>query len=135
MKDKDFRVGDIVCSFDLGTGIVTNKHTSGPFFSIEVKFHNFALKKDFNLDGTRKVGGEVYTKLPSLMHGTWEQVFGQIQDVKPVRKIKKYVNLYEKAVKDSYIFGDVYNSKEEALENATKHRYNVAIAVEIEVEE
>ena len=122
-NELDFRVGDVVCDIRYGTGKVKEIET-GRNWPVCVNFGK-ARKRPYGLDG-RYYDGE----RRSLYHGTWEQVFGNLPDIKPKRKVKRWVNLYTSGE------WELYDSKEKARNflsiNPSK---SVAVAVEIEVDE
>ena len=119
----DFRVGDVVCDSELGTGRVCKiSHTT-----VHVDFEG-----DTQWDCDYTLDGKSHQSHPhrALYHGTWEQVFGNLPDIKPKRKVKRWVNLYTSGE------WELYDSKEKARNflsiNPSK---SVAVAVEIEVDE
>lgn len=127
-NELDFRVGDVVCDIRHGTGKVVEIR-SNDSFPIRVDF-GWAVRAGYQING-RWLDQD---KLRSLYHGTWEQVFGNLPDLKPKRKVKRWVNLYlaeklSQAVKSSRL----YLTENEARANANIDA--VAVAVEIEVDE
>ena len=128
-NELNFRVGDVVCHDAYGDGYILSIKTEGdhvPFrdFPISVKFSKKVYS--FTLDG-KEMPNEPHA---SLHHGTWEQVFGNLPDLKPRRKVKRWANLY---VGDRILYCKKFISPEEALNNSDKTC--VAVAVEIEVDE
>ena len=120
MGDKDFRVGDIVCCYTWGTGEVSKVTES------EVTFEYQGGSVMFKPDGSY-----LHTLIPDrpqLFHGTWEEVFGNVKDVKLIRKVKRWVNIYPDGLYDRF------TSKAKAEENVSEYRV-LAIAIEIEIEE
>ena len=126
-NELDFRAGDVVCDIRYGTGKIDNVKFNGawPFY---VNFDNGRTEmylpdgRDSNLD-----------KLRSLYHGTWEQVFGNLPDLKPKRKVKRWVNLYLSGMLGKGVESKkIYLTEEEAKENANIDA--VAVAVEVEVD-
>ena len=119
----DFRVGDVVCDCELGTGMVCKiSHTA-----IHVDFEGDTQRDcNYTLDGKSHLSH----RHRALYHGTWEQVFGNLPNLKPKRKVKRWVNLYTNGE------WELYDSKEKAQKflgiNPSK---SVAVSVEIEVDE
>ena len=121
-NELDFRVGDVVCDIRYGTGTI---HTT-----LENGF-NVAFGKDAwcsYCDDGREIDGEMHR---ALYHGTWEQVFGNLPDLKPKRKVKRWVNLYYR--ENQIIAGHAYPRPEEA--RAVCDASLVAKAIEVEVDE
>ena len=122
-NELDFRVGDVVCDYWYGTGKVQDIDYSK---FIYVLFDNGILCV-YNSRG--RMSSSLHPHR-SLYHGTWEQVFGNLPNLKPKRKVKRWVNLYTNGE------WELYDSKEKARDflgiNPSKP---VAVAVEIEVDE
>ena len=123
-NELDFRVGDVVCDIRYGTGRIEE---------IEVD-SEWPVRVNFGGNGSEMYladGRESYIdKLRSLYHGTWEQVFGNLPDLKPKRKVKRWVNLYGSG--EFKIFNDEITAKSFAETTPFKV---IAVAVEIEVDE
>ena len=124
-NELDFRVGDVVCDIRYGTGRIEE---------IEVD-SEWPVRVNFGGNGSEMYladGRESYIdKLRSLYHGTWGQVFGNLPDLKPRRKVKRWVNLYCR--ENQIIAGHAYPRPEEA--RAVCDASLVAKAIEIEVDE
>ena len=123
-NELDFRVGDVVCDIRFGTGRVEEIET-GRNWPVCVDFGK-KRKRPYGLDG-RYYDGEHR----SLYHGTWEQVFGNLPDLNPKRKVKRWVNLYCR--ENQIVAGYAYPRPEEA--RAVCDASLVAKAIEIEVDE
>ena len=121
-NELDFRVGDVVCDAQKGTGKVAN--VSNRLIHAIFDDNGSCV---YRIDGKRL---DDDGKRMSLYHGTWEQVFGNLPNLKPKRKVKRWVNLYTNGE------WELYDSKEKAQKflgiNPSK---SVAVAVEIEVDE
>ena len=113
-----------MCDIRRGTGKVV-EIGSNDSFPIRVDF-GWAVRAVYQIDG--RWGGQ--DKLRSLYHGTWEQVFGNLPDLKPRRKVKRWANLYGSG--EWKIFNDEITAKSFAETTPFKV---VAVAVEIEVDE
>ena len=125
-NELDFRVGDVVCDIRFGTGKV-DSIDNRPFL-IKVYFHDKKISASYTADG-KYYSSE---KHRILYHGKWEQVFGNLPDLKPRRKVKRWVNLYQSG------FGTVVAGSTHASEETARSKVNldaVAVAVEIEVNE
>ena len=120
-NELDFRVGDVVCDIKFGNGKV---------FKIDRGFVYVIFKtgNEFIYESS----GKVYRGHPhrALYHGTWEQVFGNLPDLKPKRKVKRWANLYDSG--EFKIFNDEITAKSFAEIAPFKV---VAVAVEVEVDE
>ena len=129
MSDKmDFRVGDVVCDLIYGDGIIESIEEEGISpWRVTVSFELF--KVNYNKSGH----ASSMDKHPSLRHGTWEQNFGSLPNIKHVRKVKRWVNLYPDCDKSGFQSGDTFFTANEAKLSATSQA--VAVAVEIEVDE
>lgn len=120
-NELDFRVGDVVCDCRLGTG----KVCESPLGAVLVEFES-DVKACYTLDGKSHRSHQCR----ALYHGTWEQVFGNLPDIKPKRKVKRWVNLYTSGE------WELYDSKEKARYFSGINPSNpIAVAVEIEVNE
>ena len=124
-NELDFRVGDVVCDIKFGTGKVDS--TDDRPFPIKVYFYDKKISASYTADG-KYYSSE---KHRILYHGTWEQVFGNLPDLKPKRKVKRWVNLYCR--ENQIIAGYAYPRPEEA--RAVCDASLVAKAIEIEVDE
>ena len=125
-NELDFRVGDVVCDIQYGTGKV-DSIDNRPFL-IKVYFHDKKILASYTADG-KYYSSE---KHRILYHGTWEQVFGNLPDLRPKRKVKRWVNLYSS--EQGIISTPPYSSVEIARKMAIANEV-VAVAVEIEVDE
>lgn len=85
IEDKDFRVGDTVCTHKNKTGVIIHKDSGG---GIAVD-HDIPSK-----EACERVYHYEAGKQSHLMHGTWEEVFGNVKGVKPVRTVERFVNIY-----------------------------------------
>ena len=111
----------MVCDVRYGTGKVDALLDGG----LSVVFDNDAYCS-YCKDG-REIDGELHA---SLYHGTWEQVFGKLPDLKPKRKVKRWANLYGSGE------WKIFNDKDIAKDFAETTPFKViAVAVEIEVDE
>ena len=123
-NELDFSVGDVVCDIRYGTGVVEELEINSEW-PVYVDFGGDDPDV-CRCDGKASNGD----KHRALYHGTWEQVFGNLPDLKPKRKVKRWVNLYANGE------WELYDSKEKARNflgiNPSK---SVAVAVEIEVDE
>ena len=126
-NEMDFRVGDVVCDIRFGTGRIVDIDTGDDCWPVGVSFGEIRIRF-YKFDG-RYFDDDVY---PSLYHGTWEQVFGNLPDLKPKRKVKRWVNLYSHD--QGIIATPPYSSAENARKMAIANEA-VAVAVEIEVDE
>lgn len=125
-NELDFRVGDVVCDFVHGTGKIDNINS----------FDKYSIKVDYGIDVliSYTIEGSRFNTNESkrfLYHGTWEEVFGNLPDLKPKRKVKRWVNLYCR--ENQIIAGHAYPRPEEA--KAVCDASLIAKAVEIEVDE
>ena len=124
-KDKDFRVGDVVCDLRFGTGrvgIICNDYA----LSIGVYF------KELDVWSWYSPSGHIIGcyNIAQLYHGTLDEVFGTLPEIKPKRKVKKWVNLYQTGDNGSF-----YTYDYEELAKAVADDRAIAVAVPIEVEE
>ena len=119
-NELDFRVGDVVCDAQKGTGKVAN--VSNRLIHAIFDDNGSCV---YRIDGKRL---DDDGKRLSLYHGTWEQVFGNLPDLKPKRKVKQWFNLTDAGYWLSY------ESEQDAKENAFGEIF-IAVAVEIEVDE
>ena len=122
-NELDFRVGDVVCDLRYGDGVIKNHHDLD--YPILVAFSS-------GMEASYTPEGRVHRRetFPTLRHGTYEQNFGNLPNLKPKRKVKRWVN------RDTNGEWALYDSKEKAQKflgiNPSK---SVAVAVEIEVDE
>ena len=124
-NEMDFRVGDVVCDIRFGTGRIVDIDTGDDCWPVGVSFGEIRIRF-YKFDG-RYFDDDEY---PSLYHGTWEQVFGNLPDLKPKRKVKRWVNLYGSGE------WKIFNDKDIAKDFAETTPFKViAVAVEIEVDE
>ena len=127
-NELDFRVGDVVCDIRFGTGRIVDIDTGDDCWPVGVSFGEIRIRF-YKFDG-RYFDDDEY---PSLYHGTWEQVFGNLPDIKPRRKVKRWVNLYlgeQMSIKSSHPYSSLDSARKAAIANEA-----VAVAVEIEVDE
>ena len=124
-NELDFRVGDVVCDAQKGTGKVAN--VSNRLIHAIFDDNGSCV---YRIDGKRL---DDDGKRLSLYHGTWEQVFGNLPDIKPKRKVKRWVNLYHALSHDGFEARLSYTSAAYASSHADPGA--VAVAVEIEVDE
>ena len=125
-NELDFRVGDVVCDIRYGTGVVVGVKTGDNCWPVGVSFGETESRL-YKFNG-RYIDDDKYR---SLYHGAWEQVFGNLPDLKPRRKVKRWVNLYCR--ENQIIAGHAYPRPEEA--RAVCDASLVAKAIEIEVDE
>ena len=123
-NELDFRVGDVVCDCRLGTGTVCEIASGAAW----IEFGSGVYVR-YTLDG--KIGRSHQPR--ALYHGTWDQVFGNLPDLKPKRKVKRWVNLYPDCDNSGFQSGETFVTANEAKLSATSRA--VAVAVEIEVDE
>ena len=126
-NELDFRVGDVVCDIQYGTGKVAEIRSRDPF-PFQVVFEEGRHAR-YQMDGR----WSCLDNGRSLYHGTWEQVFGNLPDLKPKRKVKRWVNLYlgeQMSIKSSHLYSSLDSARKAAIANEA-----VAVAVEIEVDE
>ena len=124
-NELDFRVGDVVCDIRFGTGVVVGVKTGDDCWPVGVSFGEIESRL-YKFDG-RYIDDDKYR---SLYHGTWEHVFGNLPDLKPRRKVKRWANLYDSG--EFKMFNDKVTAKSFAETTPFKV---VAVAVEIEVDE
>ena len=129
-NELDFRVGDVVCDIRFGTGKIDEIET-GRNWPVCVNFGK-ARKRPYGLDG-RYYDGEHR----SLYHGTWEQVFGNLPDLKPRRKVKRWLNVkqYNSSYGSPEVYGYLNESEDEARQAASPHARHILIACPVEVDE
>lgn len=132
-NELDFRVGDVVCDIQYGTGKVAEVRSRDPF-PFQVAFEGGKHAR-YQMDGR----WSCLDKGRSLYHGTWEQVFGNLPVIRPKRKVKKWVNLFWDSCV-GYHRVEYYPSEDRAVKdykrmNEADYLTFKAVAVEIEVDE
>lgn len=130
MEDKDFRAGDPVCTWRLGDGVVSDLKSESEVYSVRVEFLSGRVVH-FTPEGLLYLGAA----RPSLFHGTFEQVFGQVKDVKPVRNVIKYLNIFrDYAGLARWIMFDTEIAAKGHADFCLSNHY-IAVAVPVEVDE
>ena len=109
----DFRVGDVVCDFDCKPSDGMIQHINGDTVWIE-------WRRGGMLDG--------WYNTNNLRHGTWQQNFGNLPVIKPIRKVRLWFNLTFAGYWLSY------ETKADAQDGAVGESF-IAVAVPIEVDE
>lgn len=125
-NELDFRVGDVVCDIRYGTGEVIGIDCAP---KVPVRFNTIDKVVYYHNNGSC----DCYQMFRSLYHGTWEQVFGNLPDLKPKRKVKRWVNLYPALGHDGLESRISYTSAAHASSHADHDA--VAVAVEVDVDE
>jgi len=126
MKDKDFQVGDKVTDIRIGRGLI--EEIDGDSTYPIVAFFGYKNKMPIRPSYTLCGRYEETDNHPSLFHGHNVKVIGEEN---PVRKVKRYVNLYD---------NHIWTSWETAEEARKAAGYRiivdlVATAIEIEMED
>jgi hypothetical protein len=83
-EDKDFRVGDAVCHHMYGDDVIVEVVPSG-YYRIGTEGGHSIMACG------RNSAGDAH---PAWFHGTWGQVFGNAKDVRPVRTVERFVNIW-----------------------------------------
>lgn len=126
LPDKDFRVGDVVCCSIYGNGVVVAIKPKARY-THSVTFKDSTHR--YTAQGCYYIAS--YVK-PSLFHGTYEEVFGEVKDVKPKRNKTVYVNLYAVPGKCNHqTGGSPYDTPEEAKSMNMGNAVAVAVPVEV----
>ena len=132
MEDRDFRVGDNVTCLILGHGEVVDDDGID-HCSINVRFENsevscYAINGKWDDDSGRV-----------LFHGHLDlddiKKYIESKEQIPVRKVTKYINVWNRPGKGLVCSGLPYNTEEDAKKAAGKSNRYVLIAQPIEVTE